>query len=74
MRDRGDAGGLIPPREGRVAPKAPGGEKHPFVAGLSPPGRSLTLASTLPSRGGMAPPLLLGLAILLAGFRLTQRN
>jgi tripartite-type tricarboxylate transporter receptor subunit TctC len=31
----------------------PGGEKPPFLAGLSPPPRS---ARTLPSRGGMRPP------------------
>ncbi len=52
-----DTGGLIPPREGRVRAKRGGGEKPPFLAGLSPPGRSHSLASTLPSRGGMAPPM-----------------
>ena len=36
-----------------------GGEKSPHIADLSPPGRSLSLASTLPSRGGTAPPMTL---------------
>ena len=35
-----DTGGLIPPREGRVRAKRGGGEKPPFLTGLSPPGRS----------------------------------
>jgi very-short-patch-repair endonuclease len=34
-------GGAIPPRAGRVRAKRGGGEKPAFLAGLSPPGRSL---------------------------------
>jgi hypothetical protein len=46
-----DSGSAIPPREGRVRAKRGGGEKSASVAGFSPPGRSLTLASTLPRAG-----------------------
>jgi hypothetical protein len=34
-----NSGGAIPPREGRVAAKRPGGENPPYLAGFSPPPR-----------------------------------
>ncbi len=48
MKQRRNIGGLIPPREGRVAAKPPGGEKSQILAGFSPPPR---FARSLPSRG-----------------------
>ena len=49
-------GSAVPPREGRVRAQARGWGDAGDKRTISPPGRSLTLASTLPSRGGMAPP------------------